>query len=333
MVVGMSDSRERRWETRAAELRAADDWVRLCREFDAVDPSALAQSPPAAYAYGEALYRTGRSRDLASFAEVFETASRRNADPAATRRALNMGGVASFELGRMDEARSRLSAVLEMAHADTDREMLAPAANNLGAIADLEGRTDEALSYYRLALPLYEQAAEPHGLAQTYHNLGISYRSLGQTEEAIKSHEKTLDVASGVGYRPLVAMSLSAKAECEIDRGDSLLALELANRAVMVARECEDPVSEGDALRVRGLASGRLDNAHGAHLDFDAAERLATHSGNSLLLAETLRDRGRLLLDQGRPDAARPMLRRAVDRMRELGAIAKAEAIERELPD
>lgn len=327
----LGDSRERRWETRAAELKAADDWVGICREFDAVDPSALAQSSPAAYAYGEALYRTGRPRDLASFAYEFEAVARANADPAGTRRALNMGGIAAFELGRMDEARQRLETVLEMSHAEIDHQMLAPAANNLGAIADLEGRTDEALSYYRLALPLYEQAKRPHGLAQTYHNLGISYRALGRTDDAVKSHEETIKVAGQIGYRTLVAMSLSAKAECEIDRGDARLALELAKRATMLARDCQDPVSEGDALRVRGLAAGRLGRADAAHMDFAAAEEVAIATDNFLLRAETLRDRGRLLLDQGRADDAEPILRRAAEELRKLGASAKARAVEHDL--
>jgi tetratricopeptide (TPR) repeat protein len=324
----VSDSRERRWETRAAELKAADDWVGLCREFDAVDPAALARSSTAAYAYGEALYRLGRPRDLASFADVFEAASRSNADAAGTRRALNMGGVAAFELGQMDQARRRLEAVLEMAYAETDHEMLAPAANNLGAIADLEGRTDEALSYYRLALPLYEQAGKPHGLAQTYHNLGISYRALRQIEEALRSHEKTLEIAGGIGYRPLVALSLSARAECEVDRGNTDLALELSERAIGIARESQDPVSEGEALRVRGVVHGRGGRGPQALRDFEAAERMALETDNRLLRAEILRDRGYYLTAEGCVEEARPLLAEAAHELRSLGAEAKAVEIE-----
>lgn len=238
-----------------------------------------------------------------------------------------MGGIAAFELGRMDEARSRLDAVLEMAYAETDYEMLAPAANNLGAIADLEGRTDEALSYYRLALPLYERAGKAHGLAQTYHNLGISYRALRQIEEAVKCHEKTIEIASGVGYRPLVSLSLAARAECEVDR-DTELALELAGRAIKIALEAQDPVSEGDALRVRAVVHGRLGHGPDALRDFESAEKIARETDNLLLLAETLRDRGSYLAAEGRAEEARPILARAVTELRRLGAEAKAVEIE-----
>lgn len=327
-----TDLPDRRLEARAAQLKAADDWAGLCRELGTVDAGLLAQTPNAAYAYGEALYRMGRPDDLAAFAEVFETSARANSSPASTLRALNMAGVAAFELGDLDEATRRLDDVLEMAYSEGNHEMLAPAANNLGAIADLQGRTDEAVSYYRLALPLYEQAGRLHGVAQTHHNLGLSYRALRRVEDAIRSHEKTLEIAAGVGYRSMVALSLAARAECELDLGNVEIAFPLADRSIGIARDCEDPVSEGDALRVRGAVRSRQGHVDEALLDFEAAEEIAVRTSNSLLHAETLRDRGACLVDHAREDEGRPLLSQAAAELRLLGAVAKAEVIELGLP-
>ncbi|MFV1988556.1 MAG: tetratricopeptide repeat protein, partial [Gemmatimonadota bacterium] len=242
-------------------------------------------------------------------------------------------GVAAFELGDMETATRSLDALIELAQAEDDAEMLAPAANNLGAIADLQGRVEEALSYYRLALPLYEQADRPHGVAQIHHNLGLSYRELNRIGEAVRCHVKAVEVAEGVGYRPLVALSLSARAECELARGDQGIAAELADRSIQISRACEDPVSEGDALRVRGVVRCRRGDLEGALADLAAATELAGRTGNSLLHAESLRDQGRCLSQAGRPGEARALLLRAVTGFVELGAVAKADAIARELDD
>lgn len=324
-----TDPPDRSLEARAAALKAADDWAGLCRELGAVEAPVLVQSPLAAYAYGEALYRTGRPEDLAAFARVFEAAARASADPDGTMRALNMAGIAAFELGRMEEAARCLDSVLELAHAEGHPELLAPAANNLGAIADLQGRWEEALSYYRLALPLYEQADHHHGVAQTHHNLGLTYRALERLAEAVRSHEKTHEVASAIGYRPLVALSLSARAECELDLGDVVLAGELVDRSLGFSRACEDPVSEADAIRVRGLVRCRRGQLDEALADFDTAETIAVRTGNALLHAETVRDRGACLAAHSRPDEGDALLEKAAEELRALGATAKAAAVER----
>jgi tetratricopeptide (TPR) repeat protein len=328
-----AESPDRLLEARASELKAADDWAGLCREFDAIGDEVLSRTPAAAYAYGEALYRTGRPRDLVRFAGVFEAASRASADAASSMRALNMAGVAAFELGDMETATRSLDALLELAHAEGDPEMLAPAANNLGAIADLQGRVEEALSYYRLALPLYEQADRPHGVAQIHHNLGLSYRELGRIGEAVRSHVRALEVADGVGYRPLVALSLSARAECELVRGDPAIATELADRSIRISRGCEDPVSEGDALRVRGVVRCQRGDVERALSDLESAIEIAERTGNSLLRAESLRDQGRCLLRAARPEEARTLLQAAITGFVELGAVAKADALVRDLDD
>jgi len=328
-----AESPDRLLEARASELKAADDWAELCREFDVVGDEVLCRTPAAAYVYGEALYRTGRPRDLVRFAAVFEATSRASADPTSAMRALNMAGVGAFELGDMDTATRSLDALIELAHAEDDAEMLAPAANNLGAIADLQGRVEEALSYYRLALPLYEQADRPHGVAQIHHNLGLSYRELDRVDEAVRSHVKAVEVAEGVGYRPLVALSLSARAECELARGDPAIAAELADRSIRIARGCEDPVSEGDALRVRGVVRCEGGDLEGALADFEAAAEIAERTDNSLLQAESLRDQGRCLQRAGRPEEGRTLLLRAVTSFVELGSVAKADAIAHELGD
>lgn len=330
----MSDERsppERALADRAVAFVEADDWAGLATELGALDAETLAASPRASYAYGESLYRTGKPRELAAFAEVFERRSRHAADPYAVMRALNMAGVAAIELGEIDTARDKLDTLLDLAHAENDAEMLAPAANNLGTIADLRGDLHEALAYYRLALPLWERADRLPGVAQTHHNIGLSYRALGRLDDALAAHARALDAAERAGHRPLVAMSLTARAECELDRGDPGLAGELVRRGLELAREFGDPVAEGEALRVRGLARSAIGDVAMALADFDAAGESAAVTGHSLLGAESARDAGRTLVRAGRTAEGRARLEAAAEAMRSLGADGKAREIAEEL--
>jgi len=318
-------------EARAARFVEADDWAGLCTALGNVESETLLRTPKAAYAFGEGLYRTGRPRELAAFADLLEVSSRRDSDPRCLMRALNMAGVAAFELGEVSDASRSFETLVELAHAEGDAEMLAPAMNNLGAIADLRCRRVEAIGYYRRAIPLFETHSRPQGVAQAHHNIGLALRDRGRLDEAVEAHQRAASIAEAAGYRPLVALSLSARAECEIRRENLRLANELTARSLVLARELADPVGEGEALRVRGLVATAQGEYAEALSDFAAAEEAGEQTGNSLLYAESLRDGGRCLLSAGREAAGREKLTRAVAVLSAMGATEKARSIQLEL--
>ncbi len=323
---------------RADALADGLRWPELADLLAPVPVSGLVARRGLAYRLGEAYYHLGRMDDLRAFAVAMEAGMRRERDSAGVMRALNLAGIAAFELGRVDEARRAFASLLEIAEAEDDEEMLARAANNLGALANLEGRRDEALSLYQLALPLYQRLGRLRGLAQTHQNLGISFRDLRLFRESDAEYRQAEEIGRRFGYTPIVAMAAVGRAEVAVLRGEPAVGRELAERGLALAREAGDPITEGVALRVRGVARGALlsptessaPDLPAARADLGAALEIAARTANVLLEAETSRDLGRLERRAGRVSEAVRLLRLAADRLASLGAEADAEALRAE---
>lgn len=315
---------------RADHLAGEGRWQELARVLGQ-DPDALLDHGRLAYRYGQALYHTGRLTDLSAFATRFEARARDERDVGSVLRALNLAGIASFELGRTPEAKRRFERLLELAEAEGDPDMSARAANNLGLIANLRGRHREAISYYELAAPLYQRLERTRGLAQLKHNLAISYRDMDRIEDSAESYRAAASLADEAGYDFLVGMARVGRGEIELRRGDAELAAALAERGLEIARRVGDPVSEAEALRVRGgirVAEGDLD---GAEDDLDTALELAVPPGSSLVVAEVERDLGQLHQRRGDTAVARRFLDRAADRFGEIGAVRDERAARRRI--
>lgn len=318
---------------RARELAGSGEWRDLVELLEGIDRETLLADSRLAYLHGQGLYFTGRMEELRSFAETFEAEARSRADAAATMRALNLAGNTAFELGEPERAERRYEELMDLAEAEGDREMQANAANNLGALANRRGRPEEALAYYRLAAPLYERLGETRGLAQMHHNIAISYRDKGWLRDAQEFYREAQRLADGIGYQPLVAMSTAGRAELEVRREDPAVARELAERALAIAGDVGDPVTQGDALRVLGLATAGDDpTAVGRALEHvERAADLGRESSNRLLEAEATRDAGRLLMEAGETEEGRKRLRRALALFESIGAELESGRIREEL--
>lgn len=318
---------------RAAALATDGEWTALRELLASQLTPVLLADPRLAYLAAEALYHTGRMAELAEYAEAYEEAARDAADLAGTMKALNLGGIAAFELGRTSDAEVRFDLLMELAEAEGDQDMLARAANNLGALANLKGRRHEAIAYYNLAIPLYAKLGQVRGLAQSHHNLGMSYRDLDLLDDSVDEYKRSVVLAYRIDYVPLVAMATTGRAESELRRGDGALARELVVRGLQMARDVGDPISEAEALRVCGLTyakspGGDLDKAR---LDLEAALELAHATGNALLEAEVERDLGRLERAGERPLEAVRLLESARERFLALGAAAAARDVTSDL--
>ncbi len=304
-------------------------WPDLYDLLSGVDRGSLLSSQKLAYRFGEALYHTGRIEELSGFAARFEERARERADPEGLMQALTLAGNAAFQLGEIEAAESHWQDLLEIAEAEGDEEMMAKAANNVGALTNLRGEHERALTYYNLALALYEKLQAVKGLAQTYPNLGITHRDLSQLDEALEAYDQAMTLASRAGYDPSVVLATVGQAEVRVLQDDVPLALELANRGLTRARALENPILESEALRVRGLATARgSDPDHDRALDdLENAATLAREAHNSLLRAEIERDTGDVLVRRRRPEEAREHLETAARIFDDLGAVADVEDV------
>lgn len=175
---------------------------------------------------------------------------------------------------------------------------------------------------------------QARGLAQTHHNLGLTYRDLGRLDDAAAAFEQAISIARSVSYHFLTAVSMAGRAEVELRLSDAMLGERLADRAVLMAQDIGDPISEAEALRVRGLAkaaAARPSEASDWKADLDAALHLARETHNALLEAEIERDLGRALRVRGSEEEGRVLLESAAARFVELGALAETRVVQGEL--
>lgn len=315
----------------ADRLVQAGAWGEIADRLEEAGLEVVLGNASLAYRYGEALYHAGRMAALLAWASRFEAAAAARADGRGLLGALNLGAIAAFELGRIEEARERSERQLGLAEDESDTDMLARATQNLAAIANLEGRTEEAIADFQLAIPLYERLDRLRGLAQIQHNLGICYRDAGREEDAVDAYREAEELARLASYLPGVAMATVGRAEATTLTGDLELGLRLADRGLELARAAGDPISEAEALRVRARARLRAADSGGgtedAVDDLARALRLARRTGNSLLQAEIERDAARIRLARGQGERAARCLRRALAGFEALGARAEARRV------
>lgn len=311
----------------ARALAQAGEWRQLSDLLRplAADPSVLRGE--LVLLFGEALARLGTDTEAREWLAHAASTLLTDGDHYHHRHVVNLLGVSLFGLGRLDEATKELELALDLANQAGDLLLLARAANNLGALSNLQGRHETALSYYRIAIPTYQQLGNCRGIAETHHNMAITLRDLDQLELADEEERMAMDFA-GRGISPrLVTMSRIGRAEIALRRGDSRLAEMTARSAIQEALHLDDEITQADALRLIGTA---LD-AQSEHTDaleaFDQALSLARKHGHVLTEAETLRDRATAYVHIGRTDAAMEDAHEALVRFDTLGVDAEKERL------
>jgi tetratricopeptide (TPR) repeat protein len=304
----------------------AGNWIAV-RDTLAARPDALAVCGDLSALYGEVLLRTGRSQVAREWLTQALLQLERRGERVALRRVMNLLGIALFELGLLEEAAAILEQVAEIAWSSGDDLLLAKARNNLGLIANVRGQRDKALTLYQLAVPVYQRLGSSGGLAECYHNMAITYRDAVLLDLAEECERRAIEFAREAGSRRLTALARLGRAEISLRRGEVSLAEAGATFAITAFREAADPVGEGDALRLIGLArtlQGKLDLAHSA---LETALDLTRQHGAALNEAETLRALAEWAAAEGNLDIARAHADGAVTLLERLGATEDALAV------
>lgn len=316
---------------RADALAGESRWGDLLLFLEGLPERERVASADVAYRFGEALYHLGRMELLVRHAASFETAARRDRNVPGIMRALNLKGIAAFELGRPEEARQAFDNLMALAEAEQDHDMLARASLNLGALANLKGSPATALSLYQLALPLFHKLGQTRGLSQTHQSLAMSYRDLRRYADAEDEYREAVRLGLGFGYTPIVAVAVIGRAEILVLRGDPQTALGLVEWGLQLSRQLGDPITEGTGFRVRAMARVALGLVSEARDDLELAMLRARDTDNVLLEAETLRDLGRLANRSGTEPVARDRLEAAAEAFGRLGSDHAVLEMRREL--
>jgi len=303
---------------------AAGAWPDVIRML--ADASAT-PAPEAVVLLSEAYLRTGQPRAAEEWLRPRLEGVDRGGDRSAGRRALNLYGVAAFELGHLEDAEGAFSRALELARTDGDDLLIARAMNNLGQIANVRGAHESALTSYQLALPVYQRLGNQRGLAETYHNMAITYRDLGQLQRADECERRTMEYARELPHPRLVALAQAGRAEATLQSGDAALALAGARRAAEEFAGLGDPAGEADAWRIQGLAAASLGRYPEALEAVRKAITLADRHMNPVIEGEARRALAEIALLSGDGVTARREVDLAAKLLERAGAKGAAERV------
>lgn len=312
----------------ANALAARGAWTELATFLAKHEAAARAQ-PELANLRGEAFLRSGRPREARAWVTEVMPAIERRGDRVALRRAVNLLGVAQFELGDLATAEPAFDRALELGREDGDDLLVARAMNNLGTIANVRGDRERALSLYALAVTAYQRLGQCMGLAESYHNMAITFRDLGTLDRADECERRAIEFAREAGNARLIALGRLGRAEISLRSGDAALAGAAARRAAADLAAVPDPIQQAYALRLVGLASQAEGDVAEARESLDAALALARAHGGALDEAETLRARAELWVAMGDLASGRADARAAIAIFDRMHAVRDRDALAR----
>ena len=280
-------------EESARLLRQRGAWSELAVLLDDHITEVRTQ-PELANLRGESYLRSGSPRESRAWFVDAIPAIERRGNRSALRRAINMIGVAEFQLGELDAAGPSFERALELGQQDGDDLLVARATNNLGAIANIRAQRERALGLYSLAAAAYQRLGDVMGLAECYHNMAITFRDAGDLERADDHELRAIEFAREAANPMLLAQARLGRAEISLRKGDAAFAEAAALRAASDFSILPEPIQEADALRLVGVAALAQGKLAIAQEMLDAALQLAQQKGGALNEAEILQARSAL---------------------------------------
>ena len=300
------------------------------------EAAGLGRAAAAADVESEALRRlavirhhAGDSGEARRFGRASLAAARTASDAKAMAQSLNVLAGVALEQGELGDARRLYDEARHFAGGAA--EVIAKIEANLGIVANVQGDADQARRHFHQAVRLYRQVADEHGVALALHNLGMISADQRQFRRAQRQFEQALALAQRTGDLRLEALCRLSRAEVlvESERYDEAAAE--AELAQMLFSRLESVVEEADVYRVLGAIFRRVGQLRIAESNLLAACAHARTTGAALTEAESLRELGRLRVDQGNSAAAANVFREAGEVFGRLGAKGDLADIESSL--
>ncbi len=303
-----------------AALPLAEDAAAICRsladrrgEADALDQIGMAHQ------------RAGRSREALAYFHEARILYRHSADQDGVATTLSHSGIASWQLGRYPDAMEHLREALSAYGEVGDRRGQAKTLNNLGRMQLYLGRHRDALEGYQKSLEIFSQIGGAQNEAILHHNIGAVHHYKGSYEDALTSYGRALAIYHEIGdlLNEAGVLNEIGAVYQSAERYDE--ALIYHEKARSIAGDIGNLNQQVTALR--GIAGVR--RGSGRYADafdhYQTALRLAREIGDPYEEAKILEGIAETTLGTRRPDAARIVLRQALDIFERLG-VPEAES-------
>ena len=303
-----------------AALPLAEDAAAICRsladrrgEADALDQIGMAHQ------------RAGRSREALAYFHEARILYRHTGDQDGVATTLSHSGIASWQLGRYPDAMEHLQEALSAYGEVGDRRGQAKTLNNLGRMRLYLGYHRDALEGYQESLEIFRQIGGAQNEAILHHNIGAVHHYKGSYEDALTSYGRALAIYHEIGdlLNEAGVLNEIGAVYQSAERYDE--ALIYHEKAQSVAGDIGNLNQQVTALRgIAGVCRGSGRYAE-AFDHYQTALRLAREIGDPYEEAKVLEGIAETTLGVRRPDAARIVLRQALDIFERLG-VPEAES-------
>ena len=232
------------------------------------------------------------------------------------------------ETGRMDQAETHYTALLEMSRQDGRQDDESVILGDLASVARNQGRFQEAVDMATQALDIRREMGDPAGVGAALTQLAGTLRVLGQNEATRRHLDEALEIARGIGHAEGVRVVLNSLGDLAFDEGRHEDALGYLEEALPLAREAE--AVHDQALLLANMATtlrlmGRLPPAEEVARE---ALTAAHRSGEPAMVLSATVSLGQVRRDQGALEEATTHLEDALDLGRRLGLAGdEAEAL------
>lgn len=218
-------------------------------------------------------------------------------------RVLNDLGRVFADLGNEEQAWSSYQQALNLCKEQEDHSGEGSALNNLGWVCITQRQSKQAQEYYEQALSIFKGIGNRTGEGATLNNLGRVYEDLGQREQAQAYYEEALGIFREERDLKGEAWSLNNLGKVYRKLRQYEQSLQYLEQALLIRREI-DRRGEGRTLKNLGTVHEMLGNKQQAMQYYREALQIAQEIEDHEGQGKTLRNVGKLYLDQQRYDVA-----------------------------
>lgn len=232
-------------------------------------------------------------------------------DRAGEGHAVNVQAVVHWRRADLDSAEKLFLQARSIALFVGDRMLAGMTSHNLGIIAAIRGDSAEALAHYNVGLEHHRALNRLVDVCMALNNIGRLHTDLRCWTEAEQAYDEAVAISDALGDRTKRIGLEVNRAQLWLARGDTTRATESADLAQRLSDDSGDQAWTAELAKLLGVLRRNAGFAVEAERHFADAVRLAESQQDSLLLAETLRERAELYRGQGRNREALQNLNRA----------------------
>ncbi|GIV31286.1 MAG: hypothetical protein KatS3mg029_0637 [Saprospiraceae bacterium] len=222
-------------------------------------------------------------------------------------------GIIYSEKGDYDQAAVHLQKGLALGQELGNKQLTAIAIGHLGTVYVRRGDFDLAMEYYLSDLRICEELGDQQGISIALGLIGELYSLRGEWGKALEYLERHLDLSTKLNYRKGIAKALNTIGDVHYHKGDFELSLKYYDRALQVTRQIGNKLVEGFSLVEKAMVLIAMGYHEGARYHLEEARRIARNLQHPELSQALELCEAHLLVEDGRHEEAKNMLRRLLE--------------------